>query len=153
MVVEKTKDNVILLPYKLCYGCFACMNTCPVRAIKMDNNKTGFYQPVIDNYKCINCKKCSALCKEIHDVTLVEPMATLACASTDETIRLKSTSGGLFYEIARWVINNSGIVYGCAYNTGNIEHIRIDKTEELLKLQGSKYVQSKIGWSFKNVAL
>ena len=38
-----------------CTGCCACKNICPRKAIKIELNKEGFYQYIIDKNKCINC--------------------------------------------------------------------------------------------------
>ena len=36
-------------------GCGACYNACPVDAIAMQGDKYGFYKPIIDKVKRINC--------------------------------------------------------------------------------------------------
>ena len=38
---------------KECYGCSACMNICPVSAIRMKQDKEGFFYPVIDHEKSV----------------------------------------------------------------------------------------------------
>ena len=44
------------------------------------------------------------------------------------------------------VIEKGGIVYGATFNNENmVEHIKVDNINDLNKLRGSKYVQSKIG--------
>lgn len=63
----------------------------------------------------------------------------------NESVRLQSTSGGFFSLLAEYVIGNGGIVYGAAYNDNfEVEHIGIEKVDELYRLRESKYVQSKI---------
>lgn len=64
----------------------------------------------------------------------------------------KSSSGGVFYEIAHEVIDKNGVVYGAAFSKDfSVEHIRTSNFEDLEKLRGSKYVQSKMGNTFSNV--
>ena len=70
----------------------------------------------------------------------------------DETVRMSSQSGGLFYGLADLVIKSGGIVYGCAYSEGNsVKHIRINDSKTISTLQGSKYVQSEMGINFNKV--
>ena len=45
-----------------CCGCFACEQICPKKAIKMVEDKMGFYYPKINSEKCINCKNCLKVC-------------------------------------------------------------------------------------------
>lgn len=70
----------------------------------------------------------------------------------DEDIRRRSTSGGAFIAIAEWIIENEGVVYGASLSPDNtVCHIRVDSLEEISKLSGSKYLQSAIGDTFKQV--
>ena len=65
-------------------------------------------------------------------------------SSVPETKR--STSSGAFYLISKTFLSKNmgnAVVYGCAFDeNNNVRHIRIDRIEELYRLQGSKYVQS-----------
>lgn len=64
--------------------------------------------------------------------------------------REKSQSGGVFVEFAKYVLNMSGTVYGsCMDDTTKAKHIRVDTVEKLNLLQGSKYIQSEIGNTYK----
>lgn len=50
------------------------------------------------------------------------------------------------------VLSQNGVVYGAAYKNGpKVCHIRVEKSSDLEKLKGSKYVQSDIGDSYKQV--
>ena len=72
------------------------------------------------------------------------------CYSIDSSIREKSSSGGLFYVLASTILNDKGIVFGARFNNHwEVVHDKCDKVEDLVKYMGSKYVQSKIGNSFK----
>lgn len=68
-------------------------------------------------------------------------------------IRLDSTSGGVFTVLALYFLKyKQAVVYGAAFdNNFEVEHIRIENDIDLEKLRGSKYPQSKIGDSFKNI--
>ena len=63
--------------------------------------------------------------------------------------RLQSRSGGIFTALSDLVLNQNGVVYGCALNE-NFEavHIRATTKEERNLMRGSKYVQSRLGSIF-----
>lgn len=70
----------------------------------------------------------------------------------DETIRATSRSGGIFTALSDLILSNGGVVYGVVL-TGEFmaAHIRAESTEERNRMRGSKYIQSKLGDTFKNV--
>lgn len=51
---------------KDCCGCHACMNACPVGAIKMKPNKEGFFMPNVNMDVCIKCGKCEKVCPHLN---------------------------------------------------------------------------------------
>ena len=63
-----------------------------------------------------------------------------------------SSSGGAFSFFARKVLEEGGVVFG-AYmsNDQNLKHIPIFDIDGLDKLRGSKYVQSDIEYSFRQI--
>lgn len=135
-----------------CSGCFACYNICPVNAIELPLNKEGFYFPVINTEKCINCGKCVKVCSASDDLKRnSDTKSNVQCYSyqASDDIREKSSSGGVFYKIATVIMNQGGVVFGARYNpeSKEVEHCSTDEVvlEELLR---SKYVQSKIGSSY-----
>ena len=63
----------------------------------------------------------------------------------DENVRRISSSGGLFYEIARMVIEDGGVVCAAGYSCNfEVYHRLVDSLENLDDCIGSKYVQSNI---------
>ena len=66
------------------------------------------------------------------------------CYSKNELIYNNSASGGIFSELARYVLENDGVVFGAAFVNLKVKHIRIDNLEELYKVQKSKYIQSDL---------
>ncbi|MCX5711988.1 MAG: DUF362 domain-containing protein [Candidatus Omnitrophica bacterium] len=50
-------DVAPIIYEKNCVGCRECEKVCPVKAIRIENNKA-----VIDGLKCIGCASCSAAC-------------------------------------------------------------------------------------------
>ena len=70
--------------------------------------------------------------------------------SSDDRVRNMSTSGGVFAGLAENTIGKGGIVFGAAFSEDlkAVKHTAIERKEDIIKLQGSKYVQSEIGDSF-----
>lgn len=73
-----------------------------------------------------------------------------ACYNKNSEIRMQSTSGGAFTCIATYFINQyNADIYGAAFNQNlEVMHMCISSVEDLGKLRGSKYPQSKIGDSY-----
>ena len=129
----------------LCCGCSACYDACPKSAITMIEDKEGFLYPAIDEDKCIDCKLCEKVCPTKNKKKNKSLLEAYAAYNTDENIRLKSSSGGVFSLIAEYVLRNQGVVYGAAFDENfEVEHLRVASVEELELLRGSKYVQSKL---------
>ncbi len=73
--------------------------------------------------------------------------------NSDDNIRKKSSSGGLFYELAISVLNQSGVIYGAGFNENfEVNHIRVTDKKQLKKLLCSKYVQSNMNNVYSMVA-
>ena len=70
----------------------------------------------------------------------------------DEATRAASRFGGVFTALSDQVLSNGGVVYGCVLTDDfDAVHIRADNAEERNRMRGSKYIQSKLGNTFKNV--
>lgn len=80
-------------------------------------------------------------------------MKVFACYNTDEEIRMKSSSGGIFSMLAEKVLSDNGVVYGVAMSEDcySAEFIRVQDNSGLDKLRGSKYLQARIKDTFSNV--
>lgn len=135
-----------------CTGCAACYNSCARNAIQMVPDVEGFLFPDVDLKSCVNCGLCEKVCPALNqnnDSFDVIPDAYAVWSYLD---REKSSSGGAFSAFARYVLGNSGIVYGAAFYDGfNVRHVAVDSLEKLDRLRGSKYIQSSIGDVFKQV--
>lgn len=70
----------------------------------------------------------------------------------DEATRMASRSGGIFTALSDLVLMDDGVVYGCVLTKDfSAAHIRAENAEERNRMRGSKYIQSKLGNTFKNV--
>ena len=136
-----------------CSGCGVCKAVCNQSAIVMKRDNCGFYYPKIDAKRCISCGKCRNNCHFINKSVsrnLFEKV--YAVQSRDEEVLKKSQSGGAFAELAKSILNSGGAAYGAAFNDlFEVCHIRIDSVNQLHRLQGSKYVQSKTEDIFEKV--
>lgn len=142
------------LPTKeYCTGCGACASACPKGCIAMAADENGFLHPVVNTASCVNCGLCTKVCPVVTPLPKNE-CAPRVCAaySTDEQMRLQSSSGGVFTEIARAVLAKGGVVYGAAYNE-NFEVVHVCAKDEagLAGLRGAKYAQSDLCGTFADV--
>lgn len=134
-----------------CTGCGACYNACPTGAITMEYTRTKFYAPLIDVDKCINCSKCAKICPALEYQSKNEKPDVYAVAAPDNEAD-KSTSGGAFYVLAKYVLSLGGYVCGVAWNENwEAKHIIIDHETDLEKLRISKYVQAFTGNVFQQI--
>lgn len=83
----------------------------------------------------------------------MKPKKVYACYNKDKDVRLSSSSGAVFSSLAEHVLNNNGIVYGVAMSEDcySAEFIAVMDLNSLTKLRGSKYLQAKVGDTFKKV--
>lgn len=133
-----------------CSGCHACYSVCPTKAIEMVEDEKGFKYPVIDQQKCINCHLCEKTCPIINKKIVDNEPKAYSCYNKNNEVRSKSSSGGIFTLIASKILEKNGVVFGASFNNKfMVEHIYVEKEEELYKLRGSKYLQSIIGDSYK----
>lgn len=137
-----------------CTACDACVNICPKNAIKVTEDKFGFYEPEIDHDVCIRCGLCDKVCPTLNTVNSKPKYEAFCGYSTIGGVRAKSSSGGLFHALSEPVINSGGVVFGAAFNYGQsdlrLEHSSSDECG-LGPLQKSKYVQSYIGLTYRKV--
>ena len=75
-----------------------------------------------------------------------------ACYITDKKTRALSSSGGIFPLLAYEIIDHGGVLYGACYDDSlEVVHRRIETIEEICAAQGSKYVCSRLGDTFRQV--
>ncbi len=139
---------------KVCTGCTACKSACPVQCIEMRTDLFGFYYPEITSPdKCIKCDRCNNVCPiNSKSKSCDEFRQAFLAFSNNSIIRERSSSGGIFSEIAINVLESAGVIYGAVYNNDFVvEHMRIDNLEDLNRCCGAKYSQSDLGETFQRV--
>lgn len=137
-----------------CTGCEACSNVCPLGCIFMQPDTEGFFRPSIDQARCIECGKCVQTCPVNRDQTPVAPLQAYGSFSLEENVRRTSSSGGVFFALAASVLRRGGVVFGAAYSDDyySVSHIAVERSDDLWRLQTSKYVQSRISDSYLRAA-
>lgn len=142
------------LPNKECTGCSACAMLCPTGAITMAEDAEGFLHPRIENGKCVECGKCEKHCPVglLREGNDTPAFGVFAAKVRQEEVHKRSQSGGVFYALARAVLEKGGAVYGAALEENfETKHIRVDEIQALGRLQGVKYIQSRLGDGFLQV--
>ncbi len=143
---------IIIVKISQCTGCYVCVVACPKKCVEMVTDEEGFWYPRVKEGDCTDCGLCKKACSLINQNTLNQNMEIRAYAAinNDKDIRLVSSSGGIFSILAAYVLGQGGVVFGASFDEEfNVIHKYIEDIEDLQDLRGSKYVQSKIGESYK----
>lgn len=129
-----------------CSGCGACKNICPKNAISMIEDEEGFLYPKINSEYCFNCGLCKRVCPILNSKQEdTQIPKAYAAYNKDENIRMKSSSGGIFTQLANVIIKNNGVVFGAIFDKDFcVIHDKVTNEEDLEKIRGSKYIQSDI---------
>lgn len=142
-----------------CTGCSSCFNTCRKNAISMVEDAEGFLIPEINTDLCIECGACVASCpvltKPNRDSEFSHPNV-FAGYINDAAIRQKSSSGGMFTAIASKFFeqesDNKKYLVAAQFDEHlELNHVVVDSIESISKMRCSKYVQSRIGDSYRKV--
>lgn len=129
-----------------CCGCEACCNICPRKCIQMEL-RDGFYYPTVEESSCIQCGLCEKVCPQQSRHTSPTAFENIGFAARikDESARMKSTSGGIAYLMAKKIIALGGVAYGVVFDDEFQTVLgRVDNLGDIEKLQGSKYPQCRI---------
>lgn len=77
---------------------------------------------------------------------------SFAAQNKSKNVLLKSSSGGIFFILAKNFLKNGGYVCGSTYDPeGNVFHIIIDNVKSLDRILTSKYVRSSLGDCFTKI--
>lgn len=135
-----------------CCGCGSCAAVCPQNCISMVADREGFRYPAIDATKCIRCRLCEKACPILSAPQVSERVTALAAQNKDETVRRRSSSGGVFSALAEYVTARGGSVCAAAYDARfEVRHVLIDSPEAIDALRGAKYAQSRTEQSFHEI--
>lgn len=134
-----------------CCGCGSCYQSCTHNAINMVDEGYGFKFPHVNNNVCVNCGVCVKSCP-LQKIEKNNPLLCYASTNKDEKIRLKSSSGGLFYEFSKYIIEKlNGVVFGAKFDENF--NVVMDYTTTMMGVNDfmrSKYVQADTNKTFYN---
>lgn len=112
----------------------------------MRGDGEGFLYPKVDVTRCIGCGLCEKVCPELASPALVESQSSFAAYNMDDTVREKSSSGGVFTLLSEKMISAGGVVFGARLDSSwQVYLSHIDDDEKLFLFRGSKYVQARVG--------
>lgn len=135
-----------------CLGCSACEQICPKKAIEMSYDEEGFMYPKIDNSLCIKCGLCHKVCPIENEANVYnKDKYCFGGYIKDRNIRADSTSGGAFSAIVESNCTDNYVIFGAESEGLKVFHSYIENKDLLYKFRKSKYSQSIIGDSYKNV--
>jgi len=142
------KSNIHLANPNTCTGCGACASVCPKGCISMVEDREGFVQPKIDAETCIGCHKCEKTCPVLTKILprSEDGFEQIGYAAKNKNLkeRLISSSGSVFPVLAKWILQNGGLVVGVGYDDKfEAVYREIDRAEDLYLVQGSKYIQCR----------
>ncbi len=137
-----------------CTGCGACVNICPTDCVKLvDDN--GFLYPEVDSTKCVDCNRCRRVCPQLEQSLnrVKNPVIDVYKTYSKDSSTIKdSTSGGIFSELAFWILKNNGVVFGAEFDREfKVRHSYISEINDIWKFRGSKYVGSNTLKTFTEV--
>lgn len=138
----------------LCTGCTACANICPKSCISMVTDTEGFKYPKIAELQCVNCGFCEKICPVNNPPVIESVKEAYVARYKDLEIVDNSTSGGSYSAFADYTFAKGGLLYGVGYDTDmRVRHFSIDSSEKdrIAEMRGSKYVQSDLDVSFKEI--
>ena len=112
----------------------------------------GFAYPSVDTTECVDCGRCVEACPACHapDLRLGSRCLGVLSRQTDEI--QNSASGGVFYTLGKWFLDQGGIVCGAVMGKNkHVTHKCTETMDGLRAMQDSKYVQSSTVDCFRQV--
>ncbi len=142
-----------ILEKKNCSGCSACAAICPKDCITMQVDEEGFKYPKVNNDECVKCGLCENICPVINPKEVLNNIpSAYATLNLNNEIRNQSSSGGIFYLLAEYVISLGGIVFGAKFDDDfRVVHDFADNLTDIKNFMGSKYLQSDMGKNYLKV--
>lgn len=137
---------------KKCTGCHACKAVCPRKCIQMIPDEEGFLYPQVVHEQCIGCGACVKVCPVLYPSDTQSPLKVYAARNRIESVRMSSSSGGVFTALAEEIIRREGVVFGASFReNGQVVHSWTEQLEGVAAFRGAKYVQSLIGEAYLQV--
>lgn len=135
-----------------CCGCEACVQVCSHSAIMMREDNEGFRYPAIDSSLCVECGLCVRICQYNEMPSKHQEVKyVFGGYNNDSEVRFESTSGGAFSAIVETYCDENYVIFGAKADGLRVYHTYIEDKKKLSFFRKSKYLQSEIGMSYKQV--
>lgn len=137
-----------------CWGCEACVQACKHAAIQMVADEEGFRYPEIDTQKCIDCGLCHTACPKEHGpIKHNDKIIVFGGHHVSDDVVLGSTSGGAFSAIIEGWCDENYVIFGAETEGLRVFHSYVEDKNAAYRFRKSKYLQSEIGESYKQVKI
>lgn len=130
------------------------MAACPKSCIEMKPDEYGFSYPEVNSSACVSCGACACACPVLKEKSAEQELPPAYAFRADQkSVRLKSSSGGMFSLLATRILAEGGVVFGAAMDKEcqNVLHTMATNSQELEEQCGSKYLQSDLTGVFPRV--
>lgn len=141
-----------------CCGCGVCTVVCKQDAISVSRDKNGFLRASVIQGRCTGCGMCTKVCpfngQPSKEIDRERGKLYMAYSTRLDVLRA-SSSGGVGYELSRFLCERGYDVIGCTYDQekGEATHQRVlaGEVDKLNVFQGSKYLQSTTEHAMKEL--
>lgn len=139
-----------------CTGCKMCGDICPENAISFECDSEGFWYPRVNQSKCTQCSLCVKKCPSLSEFTYSknnsETPKSYAAKTLDDNLRINSTSGGIYGELAKYILSLGGYIAGVVFDDDLVaKHIVSKDVADYSRIIRSKYFQSDTKDIYVNV--
>ena len=116
-----------------CCGCGACVAVCQRHCLQMKQDNNGWFRPLLSLRACNECGLCESVCPVLAPKTLREQSENVfAAKAKSKSIRIKSSSGGVFATLANHIIEQQGVVCAARFaSPTKLIHDFCSKKEDL----------------------
>lgn len=131
-----------------CTSCQMCAAVCPHSAITIELDREGFYRPIVNEEKCVNCGLCQKVCykfdTDIRPTQDLDSTELYAAAANDDALTREVTSGGIADLMAKALADRGYTCIGVRYdeNKNRAEHCIAEDAAATDVFRGSKYIQA-----------
>ena len=134
-----------------CCGCGACAQICPNGCITMSEDECGFFVPQKEASACINCGLCELVCPVFNkDKRPTRDAVYYISRNTNNDILEKSSSGGIFDVLSKFVLSQGGVVFGVRFNDKwEAIYDYAESLSDAEKFRGSKYLAARVGGAYR----
>lgn len=131
-----------------------CKDICTAGALQFATDTEGFWYPLVNKALCTKCGACVKTCPSLQPAQNVNHApGVYAAFAKSNTLRLASTSGGVYGVLAGHIIEQGGSFAACVYGSTpkTCHHVLANTGAVLRRAIGSKYFQSDTEGIYKKV--